>query len=337
MNVIDKTCFEKVAILGGAGYLGSHICARLVDCGVSPFVIDNLSTGHKVFCPGAQLVVADAESVDAIQPFFHKQGIRWVIHLANHAYVPESFTARDRYFDNNVRKLKVFLDAAAQWGVRGIIFSSSCSVYSQNGLAALSEDSPLASISPYGETKIMAEEMLTSYAQRYGFKYLIFRIFNLAGAQEGARIGEWHRPETHVIPRILDVALGKSSVFQVSGRDYPTRDGTCIRDYVHVQDAAEAFLRAVEYLDYGGPSEILNLGRGEGFSVLEVIRMVENMVGRKIPVDFSDRRQGDAASLVADCARVNQVLKWMPTRGLEAMLSSAWAWHQRAEDHLRHK
>ncbi len=324
--------FDKVAVLGGAGYLGAHICALFADRGVSPLVIDNLSTGHKSFCPKAQLVVADVENIKAIEPFFRERKIRWVIYLAHHAHVLESFLERDKYFDNNVRKLKVFLDAAITWGVEGIILSSSCSVYGQNERSiVLSEDLPVASICPYGETKIIAEEILMSYAQRHGLKYFIFRIFNLAGAREGAGIGEWRRPQIRLIPRMLDTATGRLPVFKINGSDYLTRDGTCIRDYLHVQDAAEAFLRAVEHLHQGGLSETVNLGRGEGVSVLEVVRMAENVVGRKIPVEFVERRPGDAAFLVAECARMQRVLQWMPKRKLDDMLFSAWAWYQQAE------
>jgi UDP-glucose-4-epimerase GalE len=294
-------------------------------------VYDNLSTGHRFLADGFELIVADLE--DATQLSRALSGTELVMHFAGNAYVGESVQNPRKYFRNNVQNSLTLVNAAIDAGVRYFIFSSSCAVYGVPDKVPITEDTRCQPVNPYGETKLFFERILDAYSRAYGLRAVALRYFNAAGADESADIGELHNPETHLLPLALEAAAGLRPYLEVFGNDYPTFDGTCIRDYIHVTDLAEAHALAVEFLQgqSGGGFTALNLGTGGGHSVQQVVATVEKITGHSVPLRITARRAGDPPSLVADPTRGQQLLRWAANRSLEETVASAWKWLNRSK------
>jgi UDP-glucose 4-epimerase len=313
-----------VLIAGGAGYIGSHTARWFERRGVPVVVLDNLSTGHRELAQGT------LERVDLAHPaelarVFARHLPRGVVHFAAKTYVGESVKEPAKYYLENVHYTWNLLEAMRGAGCRDIVFSSSCATYGNPERTPIDEDHPLVPISPYGRTKLHMEHMLEDYARAYGLRYAALRYFNAAGASPEGDLGEVHDPETHLIPLVLQVALGRRSEIQVFGGDYDTPDGTCIRDYVHVEDLADAHWRALAKLQQGTKSLVCNLGTGQGFSVLEVIETAMRVTGKPIPVRVVGRREGDPPRLVSGGSRARELLGWAPQRArLEDIVRDAW-------------
>jgi UDP-glucose-4-epimerase GalE len=320
-----------VLVIGGAGYIGSHAAYALRAQGHEVIIYDNLSTGHRRLAQGFELIVGDLADRQQLATVLGR--VDSVMHFAAHAYVGESVLDPRKYFTNNVVGGLSLLDAILESNVRKIVFSSSCAVYGTPQQIPISEDAPRSPLNPYGATKLAFEHALEAYDRAYGVRSVSFRYFNAAGCDEEGRTGEIHCPETHLIPSALESADGQRAQLEVFGDDLPTADGTCIRDYVHVSDLAEAHVLGLEYLERGQPSTSFNLGTGNGASVAEVIAMVEGVCGRRVPSRVCPRRQGDPAILVADPSRARDLLGWRPKRTLEEMVASAWSWHQNIHRH----
>jgi UDP-arabinose 4-epimerase len=320
---------ETILVTGGAGYVGSHACKALAEAGFLPVVYDDLSHGHDWavrFGPFERGDIGDRRRLDQA---FARHRPAAVLHFAALADVAESFRDPGLYYETNVAGTLGLLDAMRAADIKTIVFSSSCAVYGQPAHSPITEDHPLSPISPYGWSKRFVEQILADYAAGHGLAYASLRYFNAAGAAPESGIGEDHEPERHLIPLALDVAAGLRPSLTVFGDDYPTPDGTCIRDYVHVLDLADAHLQALEYLRRGRGNLIANLGSGVGYSVGEVIDAVERIVGRRVTRVLGARRAGDAPNLVADLARARAVLGWAPTRtSIETIVDDAWRWHR---------
>lgn len=317
----------RVMVTGGAGYIGSHVSRRLRDRGYDVLKYDNLCTGHQLLMDGFETVVADLRSSEQLRKALKQ--VSAVIHVAGSAYVGESVQQPMKYFDNNVSQGLNLLDLVIESRIRYLVFSSSCAVYGIPQSTPITEACPRQPVNPYGISKLFFEHAMESYAEAYGLRSVSLRYFNAAGADESAEIGEIHDPETHLIPLMLQVAGGRRAQLEVFGDDYPTRDGTCLRDYVHVNDLAEAHVLALNYLRSGGKSIALNLGTGEGRSVLEVVHCVESTLGRRIPAVRMPRRDGDPAELVASAELAQSVLGWKPKRSFDEIIGTAWKWNQR--------
>lgn len=318
-----------VLVAGGAGYIGSHTAKMLVRAGFRPIVLDNLCTGNRFalrFGPFYEGSIADTSLIRDIVNRHYPIG---TILFAGHAYVGESTENPRKYFQNNVTEAIHFLNNLVDsGGSRTVVFSSSCSVYGIQKHTPIIEDSPVNPLSPYAETKLFLEAALRWYGSAYGVKHACLRYFNAAGADPDGELGERHDPETHLIPLTIYSAMGRAPL-KVFGTDYATPDGTAIRDYIHVMDLAMAHIQALRHLMENGPSFTANLGTGTGSSVLEVIREVERIAGKAVPVEYSVRREGDAPALVADPARARSILKWTPQySSLEMIVRTAWNWHQ---------
>jgi UDP-glucose-4-epimerase GalE len=314
-----------VLVVGGAGYIGSHAAHVLRRRGYEVIVYDNLSTGHRELADGFELIVGDISDSAKLAPALRRCDS--VMHFAAHAYVGESVENPRRYFHNNVTAAIALLDAVMESRVRKFIFSSTCAVYGNPVRVPITESNPRQPVNPYGATKLAFENALEAYGRAYGLKYVSFRYFNAAGADESGAIGEKHEPETHLIPLIFQAIQGKRAALEIFGDDYPTRDGTCIRDYIHVTDLAEAHALGLEYLSKAD-SAAMNLGTGNGHSVNEVVFAIEKVTGHKVPTRIAPRRAGDPAALVADPALAERLLNWKATRSLEQVISSAWSWAQ---------
>jgi UDP-glucose-4-epimerase GalE len=317
---------QTVLVVGGAGYIGSHAARVLRKHGYEAVIYDNLSTGHEFLAQGFRLIVADAG--DAAQIRSALRGVKAVMYFAAHAYVGESVENPRKYFQNNVEVALTLLNACLDADVKTFVFSSSCAVYGVPERVPISEDNVRNPINPYGISKMFFERALESYDRAYGLRYASLRYFNAAGADESGEIGERHSPETHLIPLALEAASGSGAELQVFGDDYPTPDGTCIRDYVHVNDLAEAHVQALRRLLDGGESVALNLGSGDGYSVKQILAEVERVTGQKVPHRVVARRPGDPPALVADASRARAELGWKAARGLDAIVGTAWKWHQ---------
>jgi UDP-glucose 4-epimerase len=320
-----------VLVTGGAGYIGSHIVRKLVECGEAVTVLDDLSNGHAEAVRGVPLVEADFGDDDVLDRLLGPGSIDVVVHMAAFCEVGQSMTDPAAYYANNVTRSLALLDAARRHDVRGIVFSSSAAVYGEPERVPISEEHPQRPTNAYGETKLAFERALGWYHRAYGMRYAALRYFNAAGADPAGDIGEDHANETHLVPRLLQAALEQGEPTPIFGNDYPTRDGTCVRDYVHVVDLADAHLRAVAALrEQRIENEALNLGNGEGFTVGEMVEMVGSVVGRRPETRAAPRRPGDPASLVASSARARERLGWRPRYGsLEAIVRTAWDWHRR--------
>ena len=317
-----------ILVTGGAGYIGSRTVAALLEQGREVVVIDNLQTGHREALLGGKLYEGDLRDKPLLAKLFAENEIEAVIHFAANSLVGESMKDPVKYFDNNVYGTLCLLDAMDQANVRKIVFSSTAATYGEPEKVPIEERDPTRPTNVYGETKLTMERMMAWFDQVLGIKYVSLRYFNAAGAHESGKIGEDHRPESHLIPLIIQAALGQRPSIQVFGDDYNTGDGTCIRDYIHVSDLADAHLRAVDHLLSGGESDVFNLGNGQGFSVKEVIETVKQVTGRDFPVVISPRRAGDPAVLIASSDKARRVLGWNPTRNkLSSIIESAWQWH----------
>ncbi|WP_339817132.1 UDP-glucose 4-epimerase GalE [Paenibacillus sp. FSL R7-0216] len=317
-----------ILVTGGAGYLGSHTVAALLEQGKEVVVIDNLQTGHREALLGGKLYEGDLRDKALMAKLFAENEIEAVIHFAANSLVGESMKDPVKYFDNNVYGTLCLLDAMDQANVRKIVFSSTAATYGEPEKVPIEETDPTRPTNVYGETKLTMERMMAWFDQVLGIQYVSLRYFNAAGAHESGKIGEDHRPESHLIPLIIQAALGQRPSIQVFGDDYNTADGTCVRDYIHVSDLADAHLRAVNHLLGGGESDVFNLGNGQGFSVKEVIETVKDVTGHDFPVVISPRRAGDPAVLIASSDKARRVLGWNPTRNqLANIIESAWQWH----------
>ncbi|MGA2203031.1 MAG: UDP-glucose 4-epimerase GalE [Terriglobales bacterium] len=320
-----------ILVLGGAGYIGSHAAHALRRSGYEVVLYDNLSTGFRRLAQGFELVEGDIADEARLRPVLAR--VDAVMHFAAHAYVGESVENPRKYFQNNVLAALSLLNSALDTGIRRFVFSSSCAVYGIPGQIPITEQTPRAPVNPYRASKLFFENALEAYGRAYGLRSVSLRYFNAAGAagskNESGEIGEMHDPETHLIPLALAASTANGPELQVYGSDYPTPDGTCVRDYIHVNDLAEAHVRALQYLEKGGDSLAINLGTGRGHSVLEVIQAAEKATGRPVRRTIGPRRPGDPPVLVADPAKAQNVLGWTAKRNLADIVSSAWAWMQK--------
>jgi UDP-arabinose 4-epimerase len=315
----------NVLVVGGAGYIGSHTAKTLKKAGFTPVVFDNLSTGHRWAVRWGSLVEADLADKRAILQAIRDHQIEAVIHFAANAYVGESMQNPAKYFRNNVANMLNLLEAQLESGVKYIVFSSSCTTYGIPERIPISEDFPQSAISPYGESKLMGEKMLKWFGEGHGLGWVALRYFNASGADPEGETGEVHDPETHLIPLVIEAALGRRPPVKIFGTDYPTPDGTAIRDYIHVMDLAEAHVQALQYLLEGGSPTAFNLGTGHGHSVREVIAAVEQVGGRKVPALEAPRRAGDPPALVADPSKARRILDWEAQyEDLNQIVETAW-------------
>ena len=317
----------KVLVVGGAGYIGSHTARVLRKAGHEVLIYDNLSTGFDFLAKGFELIVGDVHDSKKLLEVVKRSDA--VMYFAANHYVGESVVNPRKYYRNNVEGGLSLLNTVRDAGNKFFIFSSTCSVYGAPAKMPITEDYPLNPVNPYGVSKVFFEQALQSYDTAYGMRYASLRYFNAAGADESGEIGECHEPEPHLIPLTLRAAAGFSGELQVYGTDYPTPDGTCIRDYTNVVDLAEAHVQALQHLSAGNPSFTVNLGTGEGSSVKEVIASVEEVTGRKVPRKIVPRRPGDPPALVADPTRALQILNWKTKRSLRDSVSTAWKWMQK--------
>lgn len=322
-----------ILVTGGAGYIGSHTVAELLSQGKEVVVIDNLQSGHRDALLGGKLYEGDLRDKALLAKLFSENDIEAVIHFAANSLVGESMQKPVKYYDNNVYGTLCLLEAMDEANVRKIVFSSTAATYGEPDKVPIEESDPTNPTNVYGETKLTMERMMSWFDKVLGIKYVALRYFNAAGAHPSGKIGEDHSPETHLIPLIIQAAQGKRPAISVFGDDYPTADGTCVRDYIHVSDLADAHVLAVQHLLAGGESDVFNLGNGQGFSVKEVIAKVQEVTGRSFPVEISPRRAGDPAVLIASSDKARKVLGWNPSRNqLDDIIASAWGWHEQHPD-----
>jgi len=320
---------QPILVVGGAGYIGSHLARLLMDHGRDTVILDDLSTGHREVIAPQPFVKAGVQDGEAVRRVLARRPMSAAVHFASFIQVGESVTHPGKYYANNVANAIALLNALCECGMRRFIFSSSAAVYGDPVQSPIAESHPTRPLNPYGRTKLMVEQMLPDYERAYGLKWVALRYFNAAGAHPDGSIGERHEPETHLIPLALRAANGRLGRLTVHGTDYPTPDGTCIRDYVHVMDLAGAHLLALQYLERGGESRAFNLGNGGGFSVRQVIDSVERVTARKVPVEYGPRRAGDPAVLVADASAAREILGWRPRYAdLDTIVAHAWAWER---------
>ena len=319
-----------ILVLGGAGYIGSHTVYALCEAGREVVVVDNLVTGPKeAIHPDAKFYEGDISDKALIKDVFSKESISAVIHFAAYSLVGESVEKPLKYYENNLCKTRSFLEAMVESGVDKIVFSSTAATYGEPERVPIMESDRTEPTNPYGETKLAMEKMFKWTANAHGIRYVSLRYFNACGAHISGKIGEAHNPESHLIPLILQVPNGKREFISIFGNDYPTEDGTCIRDYIHVTDLAQAHILAVDYLEKGGKSDIFNLGNGVGFSVREVVETARRVTGHPIPAKETARRAGDPAQLIASSEKAKTVLGWKPEQdSLEDIISTAWNWHK---------
>ena len=317
-------------VTGGAGYIGSHTCKILNELGHEPVVFDNLSTGHEWAVKWGPLVIGDIMDEALIKSTIKQYGINALIHFAAHAYVGESVENPRKYFQNNVIGSMNLLHAMMDAGVNNIVFSSSCAVYGVPNEVPISEKHPRNPINPYGESKLFIERVLEWYGRVSSLNWIALRYFNAAGADPNGEIGEWHVPETHLIPRVLDVVLKRHNFIEIFGDDYDTPDGTCIRDYIHVEDLADAHVLALDYLLDSGNSQSFNLGTGKGYSVRQVINIANKITGINIPVKIKPRRIGDPPVLISDPSNIMKTIGWKPKfSALKLQIDDAWRWRSK--------
>ena len=323
-----------ILVVGGAGYIGSHMVAALVERGVETVVLDNLVKGHRqAVNNSAKFYEGNMNDAASLDKIFTENSVTCVVHFAAYMVVPESMEKPAMYYDNNVAATLVLLEAMLRHGIKNIVFSSTASVYGMTDIVPVTEETPVTPMNPYAETKLAVEKMLKWFDQAYGMKHIIFRYFNVAGAHESGLIGEDHSPETHLIPNILQVAQGKQESFNLFGTDYPTPDGTCIRDYIHVMDLVDAHILGLKHLEKTAESAIYNLGSGEGFSNKEIVEAAKKITGVDFPVVIRQRRPGDPPTLVASSDKAKLELGWNPTRtNIENIIRTAWKWHSNRPD-----
>lgn len=318
-----------ILVLGGAGYIGSHGVDQLIEKGYQVVVVDNLQTGHKeAIHKDARFYQGDIRDKAFLQGIFKKEKIDGVLHFAANSLVGESMEQPLMYFNNNVYGTQVVLEVMEEFDVKKIVFSSSAATYGEAKVMPIAESAPTNPTNPYGETKLMMEKMLKWCDEAYQMNYVALRYFNVAGAKINGQIGEDHTPETHLIPLVLQTALGQRAQLSIFGNDYDTPDGTCIRDYVHVQDLIAAHILALEYLEAGNSSNIFNLGSSTGFSVQEIVEAARKITGKEIPTKVEARRAGDPSTLVAASQKAQEMLGWKPEyTTMETIIASAWNWH----------
>jgi UDP-glucose-4-epimerase GalE len=316
-----------VLVIGGAGYIGSHTARALRRRGHEVIIYDNLSTGHEFLASGFELIRADIADVATLSSALRR--VDSVMHFAALASVGDSVRDPREYFRNNVQSGIGLLNACVDRGVKRIIFSSTCAVYGVPEKVPIAEDNARQPVNPYGVSKLFFEYALEAYDRAYGLRYTALRYFNAAGADESGEIGELHEPESHLIPSAFLAAVGARPPMELFGTDYPTPDGTCVRDYIHVNDLADAHVSALERLAVGADSIAVNLGTGTGYSVKQVLDKIEQVTGRKVPVRVAPRRPGDPPALVADARLAEQVLQWKAMRSLDDIVTTAWKWMQR--------
>jgi UDP-glucose-4-epimerase GalE len=320
---------DRVLVTGGAGYIGSHCCKALARAGFQPVVFDSLRTGHESFVRWGPLVEGDVRDTDVLGGAFEKFKPVAVMHFAALSLVGESTAHPERYWETNVGGTLNILNAMRTASVGRIVFSSTCAVYGEPERVPIDETLPRLPVNPYGASKLACEQMMEDFDGAHGIRSARLRYFNAAGADPDCEIGEWHEPETHLLPLILDAAAGRRANIQVFGTDYPTPDGTAVRDYIHVADLAAAHVAALRYLLDGGESTALNLGTGRGTSVAEAIATVEAVTRRNVPVKNVGRRAGDPAVLLADPRRAEKVLGWRAEHDMRVTVEHAWRWHRK--------
>jgi len=317
----------KLLVTGGAGYIGSHVVRHLLEAGHDVVVYDNLSTGYRDAVGRAELVEADLADQDRLRAVFDAHRFDGVLHFAAHIVVPESVADPIKYYRNNTRNTLNLLEVCAEAGTRFFVFSSTAAVYGIPDVASVAEDAPLDPINPYGASKMMSERMLMDLGAASDLRYVSLRYFNVAGADPEGRMGQATPDATHLIKVACQAALGQRDGITVFGTDYDTTDGTCIRDYIHVEDLAAAHVRALDYLETGGESQVLNCGYGRGYSVLEVLEAVKRASGVDFPVHLGPRRAGDPPALTADATRIREILDWHPHHdNLDHIVQNALAW-----------
>lgn len=319
---------KNILVVGGAGYIGSHTCKELHKRGFNPIVFDNLIYGHREFVKWGEFVLGDLADIEQLRLVFKKYQIDAVMHFAAFAYVGESVTEPEKYYINNVCNTVNLLKVMREFNVKHFIFSSTCATYGNPINLPITENHPQNPINPYGKTKLMLETILADYSHAYDFNYVTLRYFNASGCDPDLDVGENHSPETHLIPLILDAAIGKRESIKVFGSDYDTRDGTAVRDYIHVLDLADAHILSLEYLLNGGKSNIFNLGNGEGFTVQEVVDVAKSVTGRDFKVEYVPRREGDPATLIGSSEKITALLGWKPKfNDINTIVETAWKWH----------
>ncbi len=319
-----------ILVLGGAGYIGSHTVYELINNGENVVVIDNLQTGHEeALHPKAKFYKGDIRDREFLDEVFKKEKIDAVIHFAACSLVGESMEKPLKYYDNNLCGTKILLDSMVANGIDKIVFSSTAATYGEPERIPILETDKTEPTNTYGETKLSMEKMFKWVGQAHNIRYVSLRYFNACGAHNSGKIGEDHNPESHLIPLILQVPNGKREFISIFGDDYDTKDGTCVRDYIHVTDLAQAHILAVKYLQNGGQSDIFNLGNGVGFTVKEVIETARKVTGNTIPAKITPRRAGDPAQLIASSDKAKKILGWKPEHdSLEEIISTAWKWHK---------
>jgi UDP-glucose 4-epimerase len=320
---------KNILVTGGAGFIGSHTVRKLKEAGYNPIIFDNLSNGHKEAVRGFDFVKGDIQDRKILIKAIKNKRIDGVIHFAGFIEVGESVKDPQKYYQNNILGSLNLINVCKEEGVKKFVFSSSAAVYGNPLRIPIDENDPKIPTNPYGFTKLAIEEILKDYDRAYGVKSVSLRYFNASGASLEDNIGEDHNPETHLVPRIIKYGLGQIKDFKVYGKDYKTKDGTCVRDYVHVNDLAEAHVLALKFLDKNKTSEFFNLGSEEGFSVSEVIKATENILGKKIKYQVGPRREGDPDTLLASNKKARKVLGWKPQESsIENIVTTALAWHQ---------
>ncbi|WP_292225057.1 UDP-glucose 4-epimerase GalE [Brevundimonas sp.] len=325
---------RTVLVAGGAGYVGSHVCLALHEAGFTPLVYDNLTNGHAAFVQWGVLEQGDIRDGARLGEVIAKHRPVAVLHFAALIEVGESVKEPGRFYENNVAGAITLIEAARRGGIGCMVFSSTCATYGDPVRLPMDETHPQGPLNPYGRSKLMVEQALADYSTYAGFRSVCLRYFNAAGADEQGRIGERHHPETHAIPLALQTALGQRSGFKLFGDDYDTRDGTAVRDYIHVMDLADAHVRALKYLLEGGETSVFNLGTGTGTTVKELIDTIRRTTNLPFEVETVARRAGDAPVLVADNAKARAVLGWRPTRDLTDIIQSAWRWHSAERERI---
>ena len=320
---------KKILVVGGAGYIGSSMCRQLHKNGYQPIVLDNLVYGHKQAVKWGPLIEGDMSNRALLEQIFTKENIDVVMHFAAFCYVGESVDAPAKYYRNNVAATLTLLESMVEHRVSNFIFSSTCATYGEPVSIPMNEDHSQNPINPYGRTKLMVENMLADFKHAYGLNFVALRYFNAAGAEPDGKIGEDHRPETHLIPLVLQTALGLRKSIQIFGDDFSTQDGTCVRDYIHIVDLAQAHLLALDMLLNGKPGGFYNLGNGEGHSVQEVVEVARAVTGKPIPAEIVGRRAGDPAVLIGSSDKAIKELGWAPQfNELETIIETAWRWHK---------
>lgn len=324
------TCHKIVLVAGGAGYIGSHACKALSRAGYLPVTYDNLVCGHERAVKWGPFEAGDILDRARLDDVMRRHKPAAIMHFAAFTYVGESVSDPGKYYRNNVVGTLTLLEAARDHGIGRFVFSSTAAVYGTPDLVPIREDAPKKPVNPYGASKLAVERMLDDFDAAHALRFIALRYFNAAGADPDNETGECHDPETHLIPLVLDAVSGRRPAITIFGTDYDTPDGTCVRDYIHVSDLAEAHVKALAKLERGAPSCAYNLGNGRGFSVKEVIEAAERVTGLSVPVRIGDRRSGDPATLVSDASEAHRGLDWKPRMpGLDDIIRTAWTWHQR--------